>query len=72
MRIQTYEALIGSKNRIVIPKAVRDYLHLESGDQLIWRITDDGQVWLLRGGTENAETERAVLVSQIHKEPAKY
>lgn len=34
-------ATITSKGQVTIPKAVRDRLHLESGDRLLFRVRDD-------------------------------
>ena len=34
-------ATITSKGQVTIPKAVRDRLHLESGDRLRFRVRDD-------------------------------
>jgi AbrB family looped-hinge helix DNA binding protein len=37
-------ATLTSKGQLVIPKAIRDYMHLQPGDQLDFIIQDNGEV----------------------------
>ena len=39
-------ATVTSKGQLVIPKAIREYLHLHPGDRLDFIIRDDGDVVL--------------------------
>jgi AbrB family looped-hinge helix DNA binding protein len=39
-------ATLTSKGQLVIPKAIREYLHLQPGDRLDFIIRDDGDVVL--------------------------
>ena len=41
------EATLSSKNQVVIPKAVRQYLHLKPGDRLRFFFQPDGAVVIL-------------------------
>ncbi|MEA3244968.1 MAG: AbrB/MazE/SpoVT family DNA-binding domain-containing protein [Gemmatimonadota bacterium] len=38
------EARVTSKGQITIPKAVRERLHLEAGDAVVFDVRDDGTV----------------------------
>lgn len=43
----TAHATLTSKGQITIPKEIRDALRLESGDQVAFRLRDDGVVELV-------------------------
>jgi AbrB family looped-hinge helix DNA binding protein len=36
------KSIVGSKGQITIPKAVRDVLHLATGDRVYFAVRDDG------------------------------
>lgn len=39
-------ATISAKGQIAIPKEVRDILHVKTGDQFVFEITEDGKIVL--------------------------
>jgi antitoxin PrlF len=46
-RQNTVEATLSSKNQATIPKAIREYLHLNPGDRLKFFFQPDGAVVIL-------------------------
>lgn len=68
-------ATLTSKGQVTIPKAVRDLLHIDAGDQIDFVVTDAGDVLVrtvnvdvreLRGLLKRPR-QRAVTVEQMNK-----
>ena len=38
-------ATLSSKGQLVIPKSVREYMHLQAGDRVDFIVQDDGESW---------------------------
>jgi len=55
-------ARLTSKGQVTIPKAVRDTLHLHTGDKLEFVVTQNGDV-LIRPITKNVDD----VVGKLHK-----
>jgi antitoxin PrlF len=53
-------ATLTSKGQLVIPKSIRDYLHLHPGDALDFLVKESGEV-LMRPAIEDARNLKGVL-----------
>lgn len=53
-------ATLTSKGQLVIPKPIRDYLHLHPGDTLDFLVKESGEV-LIRPAIENVRNLKGVL-----------
>jgi len=50
-------ATLTSKGQITIPKAIRDHLHLKSGDRLEFLVQEDGSVVVMPATLDAADLE---------------
>jgi len=53
-------ATLSSKGQLVIPKSVRDYMHLQAGDRVDFIVQDDGEV-VVRPATSDVRDLRGML-----------
>lgn len=63
------ESTLTSKGRITLPKALRDDLHLKSGDRIAFERTNDGS-YVLRPKTVSVASLKGIL-KDMYKGPPK-
>ena len=54
---------LSSKGQLVIPKAVRDLMHLEAGDRVDFVVQDDGEVVIRPAATDVRDLKGALKKS---------
>ena len=62
------ESTLSSKGQITLPKALRDELHLKSGDRIAFERNDDGS-YVLRPKTVSAASLKGFLKDKYHGPP---
>ncbi|MCK4641488.1 MAG: type II toxin-antitoxin system PrlF family antitoxin [Candidatus Marinimicrobia bacterium] len=57
---------ITTKGQVTIPKKIRDYLHLQKGDSIDFKVSNDGKVYLDR--PEKSILKSGGMLSQYKKD----